>query len=95
MAKPLLHNQSIIDFTLHHCGKFEQLVKLAVLNKISITDVLPVGSLIEVPTDGNDNDIVDFFKNKNHIPANSAGQISINQNTGIDYWTIENDFIVQ
>ena len=39
MQKTLLHNQSLLDFTLHHCGTLQGIVGMAVENNIGITDL--------------------------------------------------------
>ena len=36
MQKTLLHNQSLLDFTLHHCGTLNGIVQMAVENNIGI-----------------------------------------------------------
>ena len=94
MDKPILHNQSIIDFTIHRCGKFEQLVKMAVLNGICFTDTIAVNTSLKVPQDGNDNQIIEFFENKNHVPANLANQTNFHNDYGIGSMIIEDSFII-
>ena len=70
MQKTLLHNQSLLDFTLHHCGTLNGIVQMAVENNIGITDLLSPGAVFSVPSNiTKDNDIVEFYSNKKLVPA--------------------------
>jgi hypothetical protein len=96
MQKTVLHNQSLLDFTLHHCGKLESLFDLAISNGKSITEELVPGTLLEVPdTVDKAVDIVNFYKFKNIEPAcGFVGNTLPDVSTGIDYMIIGTDFIV-
>ena len=70
MQKTLLHNQSLLDFTLHHCGTLNGIVQMAVENNIGIADFLSAGSVLSVPNGiSKDEQIVEFYENKKLIPA--------------------------
>lgn len=96
MQETVLHNQSLIDFTLHHCGTIESLVAMAVANDSSITEELQPKGVLEVPANiMKDSDIVGFYTNKNHVPAfNYSGSSSISDE-GIGEMIIEETFIVR
>jgi hypothetical protein len=96
MQKQVLHNQSLLDFTVHHCGKFDSLVALAISNGISPTAEILPGTLLEVPdTIDKADDIVNFFMVKNIEPAcDFVGNTLPDVLTGIDYMIIGTDFIV-
>lgn len=96
MQETVLHNQSLIDFTLHHCGTIGSLVAMAIANDSSITQELQPKKILEIPVDiRKDSDIVGFYTNKKHVPAfNYAGPISANDE-GIGEMIIEETFIVR
>lgn len=96
MQKQVLHNQSLLDFALHHCGKLESLFELCLVNGISATDEITPGTLLVVPdTTDKADDIVNFYKFKKIEPAcDFVGNTLPDILTGIDYMIIGNDFIV-
>ena len=70
MQKTLLHNQSLLDFTLHHCGTLQSIIDVAIENKINITDTLAAGTNLTLPNGTvKDNEIVSFYYDKKIIPA--------------------------
>ncbi|AMA48997.1 hypothetical protein [Flavobacterium covae] len=70
MQKTVLHNQSLIDFTLHHCGTLDGIMAMAVENNISITEILTPGQVLTIPNEIiKDIDIVGFYETKRVIPA--------------------------
>jgi hypothetical protein len=97
MQKQVLHNQSLLDFTLHHCGKLESLFEMCLVNSISLTAEINPGTFLEVPdTADKDDDIVNFYKFKNIEPAcGFVGNTLPDISTGIDYMIIGTDFIVE
>jgi hypothetical protein len=96
MQKQVLHNQSLLDFTVHHCGKLEALMELCFANGISPTAEITPGTVLEVPdTIDKAVDIVNFFRFKNIEPAcDFVGNTLPDVLTGIDYMIIGTDFIV-
>lgn len=70
MQKTVLHNQSLLDFTLHHCGTLDGIMAMAIENNISITEMLSPGDQLNVPNEiAKESDIVEFYQNKKLIPA--------------------------
>lgn len=96
MQKQVLHNQSLMDFTVHHCGKLDSLMALCFTNGISPTAEITPGTVLEVPdTIDKAVDIVNFFKFKKIEPAcGFVGNTLPDVPTGIDYMIIGNDFII-
>jgi hypothetical protein len=96
MQKQVLHNQSLLDFSLHHCGQLDSLVALAISNDISITVELVPGTLLRLQdTVDKADDIVDFYNFKNIKPAcGFVGNTLPDVPTGIDYMIIGTDFII-
>ncbi|WP_289665581.1 hypothetical protein [Flavobacterium panacagri] len=96
MQETVLHNQSLIDFTLHHCGTIESIVAMAVANNFSVTEEMQSKSILEIPADIiKDSDIVNFYVNKKHIPAfNYTAPASLDKE-GIGEMIIEKTFIVR
>lgn len=70
MQKTLLHNQSLLDFTLNHCGTLLSIVEIAAENNIGITEALASGVVLSIPGNAKrDQNIVDFYTNKRIVPA--------------------------
>lgn len=97
MKATVYHNQSLLDIAIQHNGSLNNIFATCLQNGISITDALIVGSEIEVDTDEIDAEIVSYYTSKEIIPAlgNEVNTASLITPSGIDYWAIENDFIVQ
>lgn len=92
----VLHNQSLLDFALHHYGKIEALFDLTLINGISATDVLTPGAMLETSeTIDKSEDIVNFYTYKSIVPASGlVGNLLPEALTGIGYMVIQNDFKV-
>ncbi|MPT35740.1 MAG: hypothetical protein E2604_11820 [Flavobacterium sp.] len=70
MQKTLLHNQSLLDFSLQHCGTLQGIINIAIENNIAITEMLSPGDVLRIPSEAaKANDIVEFYQNKKIIPA--------------------------
>ena len=96
MQETVLHNQSLIDFTLHHCGTIESLVAMTVANNLSITDPLAVKTILEVPEAiRKDEDIVGFYTDGKYVPAFNYSGPSYAIDEGIGEMIIEETFIVR
>lgn len=86
--------QNFLDLIAQQAGSFEEVVNAAVLNDMSLTEDLPIGT--DVKNDNiTDLDNVNLFSKKNK-PAtslrNSLEDPSIQE--GIGYWIIEKTFKV-
>jgi hypothetical protein len=94
-----LHNQTLADITIRHCGTIEALADIAILNNISITTDLYAGQIIQIPLkDYGNQEVVNYFVANKVEPATALTKEHIalvEGNSGIGYWIIENNFIVQ
>lgn len=65
-----LHNQSIFDIALQYFGTVEAAFDIALLNKISVTDILPVGLKLELPAiDYGFRQVLNYYKSNRIAPA--------------------------
>lgn len=85
-------DQALIDLAIQEAGTVEGLFEVAFLNGLSITDDLIPGNEYLKPS-VQVQKIVDLFANT-HKPASNAYNDLTEQPEGIDYWYIENNFIV-
>ena len=94
----VLHHQSLLDLAIQYTGTAENAFDLALQNNRSITDDLEAGDwLIANSQELKANkDILSYYTAKKLQPATAISeQLSANsQPQGIDYWTIQMDFIV-
>lgn len=99
MSIIVLNNQMLIDIAIRYFGTVEALVELAVLNGISITEELVPGQTLELPNiDYGFQEVVAFFKVNKKQPATALTQDNneiIEGDSGIGFWIIEDNFIVQ
>ncbi len=98
MQATVLNNQTLLDVAIHHFGTVQAVTELAILNNISVTAPLVSGTVLELPTvDYGESEVVSYFTLNNKQPATgfSDDLISEEENSGIDYWAIGDDFIVQ
>jgi hypothetical protein len=92
------YGQTWIDIALQELGDVERLVELALVNGRSLTDNLQAGEVLDVPDyDIAKRTLVQLFTNIANKPA--SGETLITQDTvslgeGIEFWAIENDFVV-
>lgn len=94
-----LHNQTLLDVAIRHCGTVEAVADIAILNNISITQDLIPGQLIELPNkDYGNQEVVNFFASNKIDPATALTDehtALTEGNSGIGFWEIGNNFIVQ
>jgi hypothetical protein len=96
MQKQVLHNQSLLDFTLHHCGTLDALLKAAIENNKSITSELIPSEELIVPKGIVSNDIVQFYSSKGIKPAfGNLNSNSMIPELGIGTMVIGSTFIVR
>lgn len=99
MQAIVLNNQTLFDVAIRHCGTVEAAAAIAIINNVSITQDLLPGQLLELPTQYYGNvETVNYFKTNKIDPATAlteAQKVLNEGNSGIDYWQIENNFIIQ
>ena len=66
----VLHNQTIFDIAIQYFGTVDAAFDIAMLNNISITDVLPISLELSLPeTDYGFNEVVSYYKSNKVAPA--------------------------
>lgn len=94
-----LHNQTLLDVAIRHCGTVEAVADIAILNNISITDDLVPGQLISLPPkDYGNQEVINYFSANKIDPATALTEehtILTEGDSGIGFWEIGNNFIVQ
>jgi len=90
-------NQSLLDFSIMSYGTLEGLFALSLLNGLAVIDDIAVGSLVEVADfEGKLISVVDFIEKNNIRPATGFTAVPIVEPlSGIDYWAIGIDFVIQ
>lgn len=95
----VLYNQSLQDIALQYCGTIEAMADIVKLNNLSWTPDLVPGQIIQIPSkDYGFQEVVNFFTLNKIQPANALtdeDKALIEGNSGIGFWEIENNFIVQ
>lgn len=95
----VLDNQSLLDIAIRYCGTVEAVVAIAVLNNVSVTAELVPGKILQVPEqDYGYREIVAYYQDNKLQPATGLtdqDKAIIRGRSGIGYWAIGVDFIVQ
>ena len=92
------YGQTWLDLALQELGDMERAIELAQLNNRAITDDLQAGEELLVPDfDSEKRSIIQLFRNKANRPASGDTFIAADPGSdgeGIEFWAIENDFVV-
>lgn len=93
------YGQTWFDIAMQELGDIERTVELAQLNGRSITDALEAGEVLNVPGfDSTKRSIVQLFLTQANKPASGDTSIAVDPETGgnegIEFWALENEFIV-
>jgi hypothetical protein len=67
MKVKVLDGQSLFDIAIQHCGDVQAVYDIALLNNLSITDDVELGTELVVP-EPFDRDIANYMKQKNITP---------------------------
>lgn len=87
--------QCFLDLAMQYAGNAEAAVAMSVQNEMPITEDFFIGQQIKKPVLVNE-DVVTLYRTEKAVPASKDVRFGGNtQQEGIDYWIIENDFIVQ
>jgi hypothetical protein len=91
--------QTIVDIAIQHCGKFEAIVDIVKANGIEdYTQNIAAGSYLQTPQPlADEQPLVAYLQNKNIVPSSNiseAQQQQQQQEQGINYWAIEEDFVI-
>ena len=92
------YGQTWIDIAMQELGDVERVLELVLLNGRSLTDELKAGEVLSVPDyDPSKRRLIQLFSSSVNKPASgesltASNDVSIGE--GIEFWAIENDFIV-
>lgn len=86
--------QTFLDLAMQHSGSAEAAFNMAAQNNMGLTDDLIAGTLFPSPAVVFP-DIVELYFVEHAVPASILLQPYAGNKEGIDFWIIENDFIVQ
>ncbi|HCM34128.1 hypothetical protein [Chryseobacterium sp.] len=86
--------QNFLDLIIQQSGSFDEVINAAVLNDMSLTDNIAIGTEIK-NKNIQDEDNVNLF-NQNNKPATALRNTDedLSSQDGIGYWIIEETFIV-
>lgn len=88
--------QTLLDIAVEHCGDINAVYTIADLNLKGITDDLVIGEVLIVPdVDVTKADIVEMFKQPSRKPA-SGEDLNTSDvfGEGLEFWIIEEDFVI-
>lgn len=83
--------QSVTDIAMQYLGDPEGAIDIARLNNISVTTELQPGMLLTVP-DPKNTQITNYYESEDVSPAMKMDYSK--RDEGIDYWILEEDFVV-
>ena len=93
---PVSEGQTLLDIAMQYCGDVSKAMEVALLNGLNLTDDLQVGGWLMVPdVEPEKRLIVEKLKAEKVQPASLDFIQTTTSDDGIDYWSIEEDFIVQ
>lgn len=89
-----LQGQNFLDLIAQQSGSFEEVINAAVLNDMSLTEDLAIGTEVKNKNVSNQNNVNLFSKkNKPATAIRNSGEV-ISPQEGIGYWIIEKTFKV-
>ena len=90
----VLHRQTFLDIAMQHAGSAEEAFAIAARAGVSVTEQLEAGTVLPAPLVVYP-DIVEFLRVERAAPATGDEYTSEGEaEEGIDFWAIEEDFIV-
>ncbi len=96
MKATLKDGQSLWDIALLATGATEAVFEVAAANNVSLDDDMAIGTELDIPAIAN-RDIVTHYTVNKLAPAtgmgNTGGETALLED-GIEFWTIEYDFVV-
>lgn len=92
-----IHNQNLLDIAIQEYGDVRAVFDLALVNDISITELLSPGQELLLPeSQFVDGDILAYYKANNIKPATaSPASVAEIKPTGIGYMIIEKTFKIK
>lgn len=98
MTVTVLHNQTLLDIAIQHTGIVKNSFDIAVYNGIAVSEPLIYGMSLTIPDDLEfDIDTVNFYQANNLQPATEIdnNMVTIIPLSGVGYWEIETEFIIE
>ncbi|KAB8153430.1 hypothetical protein EZY14_009360 [Kordia sp. TARA_039_SRF] len=92
----IISQQTLFDVSIQLTGTIENVFDFAQENSLSITDSLDINTKVVMPNKKFEQNLTKEYYSKNNLKPST--DISFDQVTdleGIDYWIIEENFIVQ
>ncbi len=91
----VISNQNIFDLAIQELGTFEEVLELAILNGISVTDLIEPGQNFLVKGTPK-KDIKNFFKNQdlNIATGYNFSEVQLEPALGIGFMVIESNFTI-
>lgn len=87
--------QTLQDIAIQYLGDASRSNEIAELNNISLTTDLLIGQILNIPdVDISMSQMVKGFSDNKIVPASNDFHDFEDDQEGIGFWTIENDFIV-
>lgn len=87
------NRQTLLDLAMQHAGNAEAAFAMCVQQDVPITNEYAAGTILPAPEIENE-DVITLYRTEKAKPA-SILQNAENDLEGINYWIIEDDFIVQ
>lgn len=85
--------QTTLDIAIQESGSLEAAFDVSVINGVNLTDDLQTGQLL-IPAPIVNLQVIESLRRSGHRPATGGGE-ELTINEGIDFWIIEDDFVVQ
>jgi len=88
--------QSLLDIAVQHCGSVEAVLTIALANGLSVTEAVAVGAVVSTIEAAN-RAVANLFAVNGIKPATAITQteaLNTIADEGIEFWTIEEDFII-
>ncbi len=87
--------QCLIDVAMQYCGNALRVFDIAALNDLlSITDIIEPGTLISIPETWIEDQKAEAVYSDTGLYPASVDEVQAEILDGIDYWIIEEDFVV-
>lgn len=91
-------NQTLIDIAMQCMGDASFVFAVAAANGLEVTADLVPGTILQVPEAGLDKKkTVEYFNMQGNQPASLlSGEVGgVETDEGIDFWYVEDDFVIQ
>lgn len=91
-----LEGQTMVDVAVQELGDLERLFEIALANDLPVSDELAAATVLAVDEpDRTKKAVVKMFANPSRKPASADTAGLVNERgEGIEFWGIENDFII-